>query len=126
MRKRKTFTVLFSVTLCIIAALFILNVIKTRQYNAAVHEDSFTGENLFRVDDDRDKDLSVRAETRSSTWTKLFDINNEGLTEHNYQAYTYDFYIRNNTKDEIEKNKGTQFDPKIADVFLKLIKEGKI
>ena len=27
---------------------------------------------------------------------------------------------------EIEKNKGTQFDPKIADIFLKLIKEGKI
>ncbi len=27
---------------------------------------------------------------------------------------------------EIEKNKGTQFDPKIADVFLKLIKGGKI
>ena len=105
LRKRKTFTVLFSVTLCIIAALFILSVIKTRQYNAAVHEDSFTGENLFRVDDDRDKDLSVRAETRSSTWTKLFDINNEGLTEHNYQAYTYDFYISNNTKDEISDYK---------------------
>ena len=27
---------------------------------------------------------------------------------------------------EIEKNKGTQFDPAIADVFLKLIKSGKI
>lgn len=26
---------------------------------------------------------------------------------------------------EIEKNKGTQFDPKIADVFLKIIKSGK-
>ena len=27
---------------------------------------------------------------------------------------------------EIEKNKGTQFDPKIADVFLKLMKNGKV
>ena len=27
---------------------------------------------------------------------------------------------------EIENNKGKQFDPKIADVFLKLIKDGKI
>ena len=27
---------------------------------------------------------------------------------------------------EIEKNRGTQFDPKIADVFLKLIKNGKV
>lgn len=28
--------------------------------------------------------------------------------------------------EEIEKNKGKQFDPKIADVFLELIKEDKI
>ena len=27
---------------------------------------------------------------------------------------------------EIERNKGTQFDPKIADVFLKLMKSGKV
>lgn len=27
---------------------------------------------------------------------------------------------------EIENNKGKQFDPKIADIFLELIKEGKI
>lgn len=27
---------------------------------------------------------------------------------------------------EIEKNKGTQFDPKIADVFLNLMKNGKV
>lgn len=39
-------------------------------------------------------------------------------------------YLKKLTKEditnEIEKNKGTQFDPKIADIFLKLIKEGKI
>ncbi len=105
MKKRKIFAILFSVTLCVIIALFILSVIETDKFNKMVHEDSFTGENLFRVDDDRDKDLSVRAETRTSTWTKLFDINNEGLTEHNYQAYTYDFYISNNTKDAISDYK---------------------
>ena len=27
---------------------------------------------------------------------------------------------------EIENNRGTQFDPKIADIFLKLIRNGKI
>ena len=27
---------------------------------------------------------------------------------------------------EIEKNKGKQFDPKIADIFLRLIREGSI
>ncbi|MBP5472564.1 MAG: HD-GYP domain-containing protein, partial [Lachnospiraceae bacterium] len=29
-------------------------------------------------------------------------------------------------REEIEKNKGKQFDPKIADIFLRLLKEGKI
>ena len=29
-------------------------------------------------------------------------------------------------REEIEKNKGKQFDPKIADIFLKILKEGKI
>ncbi len=66
-----------------------------------MHHDTYTGEALFRVDDDRDRSLSVRTETRSSTWTKLFDIYNEGLTEHNYQAYTYDFYISDNSGDEV-------------------------
>lgn len=37
--------------------------------------------------------MSVHALARSSTWTKVFDLNNEGLTEHNYQAYTYDFTV---------------------------------
>ena len=27
---------------------------------------------------------------------------------------------------ELEKNKGTQFDPKAADAFIELIKEGKV
>ena len=87
--------------LVIIGVLFALSIIKTDAYNKKVHQDSYTGSDLFRVDDNRDMDLSVRAETRTSTWTKLFDINNEGLTEHNYQAYTYDFYISDNTGDEI-------------------------
>ena len=99
--KRKIFTILFSVTLVIIVALFILSVARTDSFNRVVHQDSYSGSDLFRVDDNRDKDLSVRAETRSSTWTKLFDLYNEGLTENNYQAYTYDFYISNNTKDKV-------------------------
>ena len=28
--------------------------------------------------------------------------------------------------DEIEKNKGKQFDPEIADVFLELLRDGKV
>ena len=105
LKNRKLITVIFSILFVIIVGIFVLSVIKTDRYNKKIHSDSFTGEGLFRVDDDRDKDLSVRAETRTSTWTKLFDINNEGLTEHNFQAYTYDFYISNNTNDEISDYK---------------------
>ena len=32
----------------------------------------------------------------------MFDFNNEGLTEHNYQAYTYDFTVANNTDDQVK------------------------
>lgn len=91
--KRKIALILFSATFVIIVSVFAVSFIKTDRYNKKVHHDTYTGEALFRVDDDRDRALSVRTETRSSTWTKLFDIYNEGLTEHNYQAYTYDFYI---------------------------------
>ena len=45
----------------------------------------------------------MEASARSSTWTKAFDFNNEGITEHNYQAFTYDFNINNNTKDEVKE-----------------------
>lgn len=59
-----------------IGVLFALSIIKTDAYNKKVHQDSYTGSDLFRVD-------------------------------------------------EIERNKGTQFDPKIADIFLKIIKSGR-
>ena len=41
------------------------------------------------------------AAPRGSTWTKVFDLYDEGLTEHNYQAFTYDFTFANKTKDEV-------------------------
>ncbi|MBQ9429905.1 MAG: HD-GYP domain-containing protein [Clostridia bacterium] len=43
----------------------------------------------------------MAAVPRSSTWGKIFDHENEGITENNYQAYTYDFMISNNTGDEV-------------------------
>ena len=85
----------------VIAGIFVASVIKTNIYNKKVHDHSAAGENLFKTADDKDIDVSVRVEPRSSTWSKCIDYYNEGLTEFNYQAFTYDFYIRNNTKDEI-------------------------
>ena len=85
----------------VIAGIFVASVIKTNIYNKKVHDHSAAGENLFKTADDKGIDVSVRVEPRSSTWSKCIDYYNEGLTEFNYQAFTYDFYIRNNTKDEI-------------------------
>jgi len=56
---------------------------------------------LFSSEDPKAEGVFVTGAARSSTWTKVFDINNEGLTEHNYQAYTYDFTVSNRTDDDI-------------------------
>ena len=100
-RRPKVVAFLFAVMFIVIGAGFILSVLKTNAYNSEVHQNSLTGEGLFRIDDDQNADVSVRAEPRGSTWTKCIDYKNEGLTDHNYQAYTYDFYLSNNTGDEI-------------------------
>ena len=100
-RSRKIITVVFAVTFVITAGIFVASVILTDMYNKRVHQSTSTGEELFTTMDNQDADLSVRVEPRSNTWPKLIDYYNEGFTTENYLAYTYDFYIRNNTKDEI-------------------------
>ena len=100
-KNRKIITVLFAVTLAAIAGVFVASVITTDLYNKKVHQSFVAGEELFTTADNPDADLSVRVEPRSNTWPKCIDYYDEGLTEENYLAYTYDFYIRNNTKDEI-------------------------
>ena len=91
----------FLVTLLIAAACMILSVIKTTAYNRAKHHTLFAGPALFSSESSQARDVTVNAVPRSSTWTKAFDFNNEGITEHNYQAFTYDFTIKNNTRDEV-------------------------
>lgn len=97
---RKRTVIVFAVTLLLIVLCFGLSRFKTRTYNKAVHEETFSGATLFDSDPDQG-DVSVSAVARSSTWGKIFDFNNEGLTENNYQAYTYDFTVSNNTKDAV-------------------------
>lgn len=77
--------------------------IKTAVYNKTLHGKTIAGSELFSSEPAKGKDVTVRAAARGSTWTKVFDFNNEGLTEHNYQAYTYDFNVSNNTKDKVEE-----------------------
>ncbi len=102
MRKelKKRALIEFSVTFIIVLALFAVSMIKTNVYNQTVHRASFTGPALFSMEEQGD-DVTVKAVPRSSTWGKVFDFNNEGLTENNFQAYTYDVTVTNNTRDEV-------------------------
>lgn len=100
-RNRKKALIAFSATLALIIAVFAVGVIRTELYNAKNHHMDFAGSSLFNAEDGKG-DVSVKGAARSSTWGKIFDFQNEGLTENNYQAYTYDFTFSNNTKDEVE------------------------
>ena len=98
----KTAKWIFIASLIAIILVFSTSVIKTRRYNETLHNTSYSGSQLFNSENTESDNVSVHTSARGSTWTKLFDLNNEGLTEHNYQAFTYDFYISNNTKDEVD------------------------
>ena len=99
---KKKAALLFILSFVVIAALFTVSVIKTDNYNAQRHTLTFTGSQLFNAGSQKDsKGVFVSAAARSSTWSKIFDFNNEGLTEFNYQAYTYDFTVTDRTDDEV-------------------------
>ena len=82
---RKTVLAGFIVALLIAVGCFIGGIVKTNVYNGTKHKETFAAENLFSPADTKSKEVYVSAAARSSTWTKLFDFNNEGLTENNYQ-----------------------------------------
>ncbi len=81
--------------------MLVWSVIKTDAYNAEAHKRTLSGEELFSVEEDRSEDLCIRIAPRSNTWTKLIDLKGEGLEEPDFQAFTYDFYLSNNTDDEV-------------------------
>ena len=97
--KKRTF-VIYAATLVVLVAALGISHAKVNSYNATVHNEMFSGSELFSPGS-RDNGVSVSIVPRSSTWGKIFDLNNEGLTENNYQAYTYDFMVNNNTKDRV-------------------------
>ncbi|MBQ6959419.1 MAG: HD-GYP domain-containing protein [Clostridia bacterium] len=96
----KKMAIVFAVTLAVIGIVFAVNVINVKSYNNMVHCATYSGTALFS-ENAKSGDISVSAIPRGSSWTKAFDLNNEGLKEHNYQAYTYDITVSNNTKDEV-------------------------
>ncbi len=101
--KDKKAVAAFAVALLAAAAMLVGSVIKTTEYNGRRHHEVFSGAGLFSPEDDGTAEVSVKALPRSSTWTKLLDLYDEGLEEHNYQAYTYDFFVTNNTRDEVSE-----------------------
>ena len=105
-RISKKVVIAFAVTLAAALACLCIAIVQTNAYNNTKHQGSFTGPTLFATEGSlpegaNTRDVSVAAIPRSSTWAKIFDFKNEGLTEENYQAYTYDYTVSNNTDDEV-------------------------
>lgn len=105
--KRKRITIIFAVVLGLIVMLFIICAVHTSSFNKKVHRDIFEGDRLFGTEEDRSSAVSVNAQARSSTWTKVFDPEGEGLVDPNYQAFTYDYHITDNTRYEVSDYKFT-------------------
>lgn len=89
------------ISLVLIILLFFTGFIKTNIYNSTERTYLANGAELFT---DKEKDgVYVNANARDDTWYKSFDLNNEGITDLNYQAYTYDFTVYNNSQDSINE-----------------------
>jgi HD-GYP domain-containing protein (c-di-GMP phosphodiesterase class II) len=99
-KSNKKAIISFCATLLAVVALFSAVLIKTNLYNQKVHSKTVESAVLFS-EAAKKSGITVSAVPRSSTWGKIFDFNNEGLTENNYQAFTYDITVANNTKDEV-------------------------
>ncbi|MCR5675241.1 MAG: HD domain-containing protein [Lachnospiraceae bacterium] len=100
--KKKKLAVIFGIALFVIIVVFAASVIKTDAYNRTVHQEVLTGSALFTEEEAKAKVVSIRAFPRSSTWSKAFDLDGHGQTEHNFQAFTYDFSVENDTADEVD------------------------
>ena len=99
-REKKTAWV-FAAALALILGVLLTAALKTAAYNRARHRETFSGPALFLPGDAPEIEVSVIGAARSSTWTKTFDLYGEGITEPNFQAFTYDFTVFNNTKDAV-------------------------
>jgi len=83
-KSRKKITIIFIVLILLVLACLGASVLKTNAYNNKEHHALFEGEELFSQEDDTSIPVDVKAVPRDSTWTKAFDFNNEGLTEHKW------------------------------------------
>lgn len=98
---KKTAIIIFAVVLIAALTCLVISAVKTNEYNHVRHRETFSGPDLFKPNNTQGKAVSAAAAPRTSTWGKIYDPDNIGLTENNIQAYTYDFTISNNTKDDV-------------------------
>ncbi len=101
--KKSIIYISHATTLALGVGFLLTSIIRTNNYNANVNEIFVKEETLFKNEDNAKDSVSIRAAARGDTWGKMFDFDNVGLTENNYQAYTYDFYVSNNTSDEVDE-----------------------
>ena len=102
----KKIAIVFGVVLVLAIGCLGLSVAQVNAYNSTRHFETLTGAELFAEEGSLpekadEKGVYVAAVPRGSTWTKAFDFNNEGIIEHNFKAYTYDFTIANDTNDQV-------------------------
>lgn len=93
---------IFGITMLCAILILIMSMVRNSIYNNKVHKDNLSGSDLFNVNADDGDGVNIGIVARSDTWGKIFDFNNEGITENNYQAYIYDYTVANNTSDEVE------------------------
>ena len=136
---RKRATILFVVALVLILILLAVSALKTQAFNSARHHAEFAGAGLFSAEGGPAGDVTVKAAPRSSTWGKIFDFDDEGIPFIARMICVADSFDAMNTNrvyrkkltaeriiEEIETNKDKQFDPKVADVMLGLLRSGTI
>ncbi len=101
-QRKEKMAIIYTISLVVVIAILVISIIKTNSYNATVHQSTFTKSSLFTTEASESEDVAINAVPRDTTWSKTFDLNNEGLTEHNFEAFTYDFSINNNTNDQVD------------------------
>ena len=79
----KKSALIFVAFFCAAILIFVASVVKTNIFNRKTHHEPFSGASLFSEAAAPEKPVSVNAVPRSSTWTKVFDLKNEGLSEPN-------------------------------------------
>ena len=97
----KNIVLRFAVTFAITMVVLLGSIVKTDSYNSRKHDLSISGTELFTKKEPLENGVGISASIRESTWSKAFDLNNEGIDEHNFQAYTVDFTVSNETKDQV-------------------------